>query len=212
VTLPLAGSEEAMWNGLDRKVRNQIRKAEKSGVAVASGGSELLDEFYPIFSRNMHDLGTPVYGRELFAEILRMLPVQARLHMARLGGQPIAGALTIAFRDSMEVPSASSLTEFRGVCANHLVYWTMIREAIALGCSTFDFGRCTPGEGNFRFKEQWGARPRPLPWEYAFVDGSTPVFNDDSEPSRFRAGVSAWRMLPLPVASALGPHIVRLVP
>ena len=33
----------AMWDGLDRKVRNQVRKAEKSGLTWRRGGAELLD-------------------------------------------------------------------------------------------------------------------------------------------------------------------------
>src|ERR1700686_2168456 len=37
---PLSG-ERAMWEGLDRKVRNQVRKAEKSGLTAHIGGEEL---------------------------------------------------------------------------------------------------------------------------------------------------------------------------
>ena len=65
--LPL---ERGMWERLDRKVRNQIRKAQKSDLTVERGGVELLAEFYAVFARNMRDLGTPVYSPRLFEEVL----------------------------------------------------------------------------------------------------------------------------------------------
>src|SRR5262245_11077942 len=40
-----------LWDGFDRKVRNQIRKAEKSGLSVERGGVELLAPFYTVFAR-----------------------------------------------------------------------------------------------------------------------------------------------------------------
>src|SRR5262245_62035348 len=46
--LELPEAADALWNGLDRKVRNQIRKAEKSGLVSASGGAELVDAFYAV--------------------------------------------------------------------------------------------------------------------------------------------------------------------
>src|SRR5450759_2632793 len=59
--LNLKKNEEEQWNGLDAKVRNQVRKAEKSGLQTVMGRVELLDGFYEVFCRNMRDLGTPVY-------------------------------------------------------------------------------------------------------------------------------------------------------
>src|SRR5207302_1869409 len=97
--LDLPSTYDVCWEQLDRKVRNQIRKAEKSGIAVESGGRDLLDEFYAVFARNMRDLGTPVYSRRLFAAILEEFPPQARLHVGRLNGRPVAVALSYSFRD-----------------------------------------------------------------------------------------------------------------
>ena len=45
------------WRVIDRKVRNQMRKAEKEGLRAAIGGVELLDAFYGVLVRNMRDLG-----------------------------------------------------------------------------------------------------------------------------------------------------------
>jgi FemAB-related protein (PEP-CTERM system-associated) len=209
--LPLEKTAESMWSGLDRKVRNQVRKAEKSGVTVESGGHELLNEFYAIFARNMRDLGTPVYGRTLFDAILTEFPHDARLHVARLNGMAIAGALSYAYGDWIEVPSASSLREHRSLCPNHVLYWSIMTKAIEEGRRTFDFGRSTPNDGTYNFKEQWGAAPVPLFWEYKLRGGAT-LPSDDRHSSKFQATIEAWKRLPVPIATSFGPYIARLVP
>lgn len=211
MTMPLGGSVDGMWQALDRKVRNQVRKGEKSGLTVVTGGEELLDEFYGVFATNMRDLGTPVYGRELFQEVLAAEPVDARLHVVRLGDAPVAGALTYSFGNTIEVPSASSLKEHRALCPNHLMYWSMIRHAIGEGRTRFDFGRSTPDDGTFQFKEQWGASPEPLYWEYRTI-GAAEVPSEDRKDVRYQRRIDAWKQLPVALATFIGPHIARCVP
>src|SRR5919108_2599035 len=58
MSLRLQETTERQWNALDRKVRNQVRKAEKSGLTATDGATELLEPFYDVFARNMRDLGT----------------------------------------------------------------------------------------------------------------------------------------------------------
>lgn len=209
--LQLAATSQVMWDRLDRKVRNQVRKAEKSGVTIECGGAELLNDFYGIFARNMRDLGTPVYGRNLFAAILEQFPVEARLHVARLKGRAIAGALSYAYRNRIEVPSASSLREFRALCPNHLLYWSIICYALAQGHGVFDFGRSTPDDGTYHFKRQWGAEPLQLWWEYHLGDGAR-LPSADRHSSTFRASIEIWKRLPTAVATLIGPRLARLVP
>jgi len=209
--LPLEKSAEAMWNSLDRKVRNQIRKAEKSNLAAVCGGIELLDEFYSVFARNMRDLGTPVYGRELFAAILGAFPEDARIHLARLDGEVVAGAFSYSYGSVFEVPSASSLREYRALCPNHLLYWSMLQDAIRQGRTTFDFGRSTPNDGTHHFKEQWGAQTVPLHWEYVMTGGGELPVEDRHSP-KYQARIDAWKQLPVGFATFLGPYIARAVP
>ena len=211
--LPLVEPEK-LWNGLDRKVRNQVRKAEKSELTCVSGNpgdAALLDEFYSVFARNMRDLGTPVYGRNFFAEMLRTFPDRATIHIVRKAALPIAGGFTLRTRGTTEIPWASSVRDFNALCPNHLLYWTMIKSAAAGGCTTFDFGRSTPGEGTFKFKEQWGAQPLELCWEYVMVNGGAMPDTSPKNP-KFKLAISLWSRLPLPVANALGPAIVRSIP
>jgi FemAB-related protein (PEP-CTERM system-associated) len=209
--LKLAADEEGAWRALRNKERNLIRKAQKSNLSVRAGGVELLDEFYGIFARNMRDLGTPVYGRVFFESIFDAFPAQTRIFVVTFEGRPIAASITYAYRKKIEVPWASSLREFRDRCPNNLLYWTMIQYAIENGFEIFDFGRSSPDDGPFRFKQQLGAEPIPLYWEYGLLDSQQMPDQSPRNP-KFRLAVNAWKRMPLALATRLGPHIVRCIP
>jgi FemAB-related protein (PEP-CTERM system-associated) len=209
--LALQGSEDAQWTALDRKLRNQVRKADKSGVVVARGGAELLPSFYDVFSRNMRDLGTPVYTRRFFDEVLATFPGHARVFVATLDGRAVAGSITCRWRNAMEVPWASSLREYNPLCANVRLYWEMLRAAVAAGCTVFDFGRSTPHEATYQFKKQWGAEPLPLVWEY-WTANDTPLPDMSPGNARFRTAIAVWKRLPVGLTRVIGPPIVRNIP
>jgi FemAB-related protein (PEP-CTERM system-associated) len=200
-----------MWEALDRKVRNQVRKAQKSELLYAVGGRELLDQFYTVFARNMRDLGTPVYGRKFFEEMLAAFPDRMRVNVVSLKGAPVAAGFTFETRGTVEIPWASSIRDFNALCPNHLLYWSILESAGNRGCATFDFGRSTPNEGTYKFKEQWGAQPVPLHWEYGLIDRETLPDTGPTNP-KFQFAVSTWKKLPLSIATWVGPYIVRAIP
>jgi FemAB-related protein (PEP-CTERM system-associated) len=203
--------ETGMWDRLDRKVRNQVRKAEKSNLTVTRGGPEQIGDFYAVFTRNMRDLGTPVYSRRLFDDVVRAFPDRARVIVVRLNGAPVAAGFTFRTRTLVEIPWASSIREYNSLCPNHLLYWQAIEAAVAEGCDVFDFGRSTPDEGTYKFKEQWGASPVPLHWEYVLM-GTGGLPDQSPKNPKFRLAIDAWKRLPLWLANALGPRIVQSIP
>jgi FemAB-related protein (PEP-CTERM system-associated) len=159
----------------------------------------------------MRDLGTPVYSAGFFREVLRELPEHSRILCASIGGVPVAASLVVWRGNRMEVPWASSLREFNPSCANVLLYWHMLRLAIAGRCTAFDFGRSTPNEGTFHFKQQWGAQPHPLFWEY-WLANDRPLPDRGPTNPRFSVARAAWSRLPVPLTRLLGPSIVRNIP
>jgi FemAB-related protein (PEP-CTERM system-associated) len=206
--LPLA---TGMWERLDRKARNQVRKAEKSELVATRGGKELLPEFYRVFARNMRDLGTPVYSQQFFAEVLAAFPDRTRLIVVRLKGEPVAAGFTYRTRDMIEIPWASSIRDFNTLCPNHLLYWHAIETAVADSATVFDFGRSTPDEGTYKFKEQWGAAPVELHWEYWLASGGALPDQSPKNP-KFKLAIDSWKHMPLWLANLVGPRIVRGIP
>jgi serine/alanine adding enzyme len=87
-----------------------------------------------------------------------------------------------------------------------LLYWTMLEYACNNGYKYFDFGRSTPDEGTYRFKQQWGAQSEPLHWQYISLNGK-PANEKASEKSKFNKAIHYWQKLPVPVTGILGPMI-----
>jgi FemAB-related protein (PEP-CTERM system-associated) len=208
--LPLPEDADQLWKKLDAKVRNQVRKGQKSGVTLAWGGVELLDDFHSVFSENMRDLGTPVYGKALFRAILAQFGERTEFGVARLGTKPIACCLLFHGWGVTEVPSGSSLRAFNSTCANMLMYWTMLERACARGQTEFDYGRSSPDSPTFKFKKQWGAQPHPAIWSHFLRQGDAA----DMRPTNPKYGraVRIWQKLPLWLTRLVGPRIVRGIP
>jgi FemAB-related protein (PEP-CTERM system-associated) len=208
--LALPASAEALFREVGPKVRNQIRKGEKSGLTVHWGRHEVLDDFYSVFCQNMRDLGTPVYGRSLFRQILQQFPNETELCITRQGTRPVACALLLHGRGITEVPSASCLREANPLCANMLMYWHLLQRSIERKQATFDFGRCTLEGGPYKFKTQWGAEPHAAHWQYYTREGQANEMRPDNP--RFSQLIRLWQQLPVAVTRILGPSIVRCIP
>ncbi len=209
--LNLAPDEEGQWRGFNAKLRNQIRKAEKSSLHIQIGGLELLERFYRVFARNMRDLGTPVYSQNFFRNVLETFPETSRIFAVCYGDAMIAAGIGTWFRETLEIPWASSNGDYKALCPNNMLYWEAIRFAITKGLKKLDFGRSTPHEGTYNFKKQWGAIPVQLYWQYLTQPGTALPDLSPSNP-KYDFAIRLWQKLPLPVTKVLGPFIVRNIP
>lgn len=211
MVLELADDVESQWKGFGAKLRNQIRKAEKCGLSMTVGRGELLDSFYDVFARNMRDLGTPVYAQAFFRQILAVFPDSSRIFVVRLKEKAVAAGIAYWFGDTLEIPWASSIGDYRSLCPNNMLYWEAIQYAIRNGFRRFDFGRSTPGEGTFKFKEQWGAKPVQLNWQYLLRENA-PMPELNPHNPRYRLAIKVWQRLPVALTRIIGPAIVKNIP
>lgn len=204
--LKLEPSAEALWKRVSAKVRNQVRKAQKSGLTATSGGAELLPAFHEVYATNMRDLGSPPHSPAYFQAVLAAFPAEARLHVVRLGEQVIGGGLTLASGSKCEIPWASSLRAYNSYCVNHLLYWHILEQACQAGYAWFHFGRSTKGSGTYHFKEQWGAEP----WQLYWYDWgrAEPVTQRQADNERLALASRLWRRLPLGISRRLGPWLI----
>ena len=210
--LRLPANADQLWQFLGSKLRAQIKKTHAKGLQYETGGIELLDEFYRVFSINMRDLGTPVYAKTFFAHVVNLAPGQITLVIGRDScARPVSAALLVLHQGRMEVPWASTLRRANELNANMGLYWHMLQYACQQGCHTFDFGRSTQGASTYRFKKQWGAEPVQLQWHYWLAGGGDlPKLNPDNP--KYRAAIAVWQKLPVWATRLLGPMIVRNIP
>ncbi|MCA9751455.1 MAG: FemAB family PEP-CTERM system-associated protein [Gemmatimonadetes bacterium] len=212
MSIDVSSGKDELWKSIGPKVRNLVRKAEKSGLVTREGEpSRDLPLFYDLFAENMRDLGTPVYSPTFFREVCREFPDSVRLNVVEGEDGPAAAGICVRHGDFVEMHWAASRRELLKLSPNMALYWDSISWAADHGIREFCFGRSTEGSGPWRFKKQWGAEPTRLHWEYLLPEGGElPGLNPDNP--KYKLAVRVWSRLPLPVTRWLGPPIVRHLP
>lgn len=207
--LTLTTEPEALWSYLKPKVRNQIRKGEKSELRILRGKEDLVDDFFHVYSRNMRDLGSPTHSRKFFQKVITVFEKEATIYCVKLGNRTVGAGFVLANDDCLEIPWASSLRKFNSFCVNHFMYWNILADACRDGYSTFHFGRSSRDSGTYRFKKQWGAEGVPLFWNIFSNEKNQPEKSNSQE--SFGLARKLWKKLPVSVANRLGPYIIAKV-
>jgi serine/alanine adding enzyme len=208
VVLDLPAEPDQLWSAFGSKLRSQIKRPQKEGVEVRFGPDQ-VEPFFTVFARHMRDLGTPTQPKALFRAIADGFGDSVCFGCAYHQGRPVAGGAGFRWDVEFEMTWASALAAYNPIAPNMLLYWSFMERMITDRATLFNFGRCTPGVGTHRFKRQWGSRDEPL-WWYQRGRGAAATPSPD-DPA-FAWGPRLWRRLPLALATALGPRIVRLIP
>ncbi len=208
--LNLPRNPETLWSDIGTKVRAQIKKAKRHKLTLKQGRQELINDFYAVFSQNMRDLGTPVYGKSLFAHMLEHVE-ESWIVIVYHHQQPVSCGFLVGWRNTVEIPWASTLKQANQWDANMFMYWGILQSAIDKNYGIFDFGRSSRDAPTYRFKKQWGAKPYPLYWHYCLLDKiELPQINPNNP--KFKAMVELWKKLPLTISNKVGPLIVKSIP
>ena len=78
----------------------------------------------------------------------------------------------------------------------------------ARGLKVFDYGRSKQGTGPYAFKKNWGFEPTPLHYEYQLYKRDAVPQNNPNNP-KYKLLIATWRRMPIGLANALGPMLVR---
>jgi FemAB-related protein (PEP-CTERM system-associated) len=209
-SMSLSKDPEAVLKGLPKDIRYMIRKAEKGDLRVRRG-PELLDEFYRLFTINMRRLGTPVFPRALFANLLEEFGKEIDVMVVYSGSEPVASAVSFLFRGTMHPYYIGGLPAARALAANNFLWWELMKFAAESGMSTFDFGRSKKGTGAYAFKKKWNPRITDLDYQVYLVKRKTAPNFSPANP-KFEMATQVWSRLPLWLANWLGPRVVRWFP
>lgn len=209
--LPLPASMEELWSSFTSKLRSQVRRPQRENTNIRCGREECLDDFYSVFSRNMRDLGTPVYSKNFFRKILQSFAEQSKIMVVYMQHKPVAAGFLLGHKGTLEIPWASTIRNVNHLSMNMLLYWEVLKFAIENDYKYFDFGRSSKGSGTFRFKRQWGAVPKQLYWHYWLGENAVlPELNPNNP--KYALAINIWKRLPVTVTKWIGPCIVRNLP
>jgi FemAB-related protein (PEP-CTERM system-associated) len=207
-TLPIKETPEENWKNLRNKIRNCVRKAERSGLKVRVGKDHLA-EFYDVVADNMHSKGAPTYGFPFISEVARSFGDDAEVISLWDGDRIIAGSLLLFHKKTAYIPFASSRPNTLHMSPNNLLYWQIILQSCLRGMTLLDFGRSQKGSGSLQFKLGWGAETAPQPFLIYSRNGAE--FPVDSKKGQADFVVATLQRLPRPIADRIGPVICRQV-
>jgi FemAB-related protein (PEP-CTERM system-associated) len=203
----LAPEVEANMLAIPRKQRAMVRKGIKN--ALASELDPGVERFFELYADNVHRHGTPPLPKRYFEALRATFGEDAEvLTVVSPEGKAVSSVLSFYFKDEVLPYYAGDRTEARDLAANDFKYWELMRRACEKGVRIFDFGRSKQGTGPFDFKRNWGFEPAPLAYEYCLYRRSSIPQNNPLNP-KYRAFIALWKRLPVPVANAIGPHLVR---
>lgn len=201
---PLAADDETELLAIPRKQRAEVRKALANDLEVVSGKLELAAEHYRIYAESVRNLGTPVFPRRLFREVLATM--DADILTVRHQGQAVASVLSLYFNGTAFPYWGGGTEAARGLRANDRMYFALMAHARARGCTRFDFGRSKAGTGPAAFKKNWGFEGVPL----AYAKWSSgPARDVNPLNPKYALMVRTWKRLPLPIATLVGPWVSR---
>jgi len=199
--------EDANMLAIPRKQRAMVRKSIKAGLRAEIDRS--AERFFALYADNVHRHGTPALPKEYFRALLREFSGDCEiLTVLTPGGEAISSVLSFYFRNEVIPYYAGDRLEARQLGANDFKYWELMRRACERGFRVFDYGRSKRDTGSYDFKKNWGFEPTPLQYEYDLIQANKIPQNNPTNP-KYKALMRCWRLLPLRVANAVGPLIVR---
>lgn len=206
---PLALDDEAILAAIPRKQRAEVRRALGFNLEIRIGrDAKDRRDHYRVYSESVRNLGTPVFPRRLFDAVLDGFGEEADILTVRHGNSAVASVLSLYHRGTVMPYWGGGTNGARGLRANELMYFALMRHARSRGCEHFDFGRSKVGTGAFAFKKNWGFTPEPLAYAVRTADGAAPRSINPLD-ARYRLQIALWQRLPLLVANRLGPLIAR---
>lgn len=211
----LRPGHDALWSGLDRNIRRQVRMAERNGLtAVVDRQGEHLDAFYRVLSRFSHHAGTPIFARRFLDEVVTAFPDGFNVVMVYHDQEPIGGYFQLELGKTNVGVWGAALHEHLELRPVYLAYWTIIADSIGRGFETLDMGRSPAGSNASKYKGQWATACAPVYQQTWSADANVAIApaRQAQQDGRFRMVRQVWPRLPLPVAQALGPLVRWHVP
>jgi FemAB-related protein (PEP-CTERM system-associated) len=203
---PISADDAENLKAIPRKQRAEVRKGIDRGLT--STADQDVDGLHRIYAESVRNLGTPVFSRRYFRILAETFGDCMDVVTIRDGAVPVAAVMNFYWRDEVLPYYGGGIQAARACRGNDFMYWDVMRRAAARGCRLFDFGRSKTGTGAFAFKKNWGFTPAPLHYRFRLAPGAAIPDHNPLNP-KYRLFIAAWKRLPLPVANALGPHIVR---
>ena len=162
------GKPDSMLARMDQKWRNQLRKAERSGLRIANRplSADRHKWFLDAETKQQRTRGYASYPAEFLLAYAAVNKGGARLLSAEIHGEPVAAMLMLEHGAMATYQAGITTALGRKYCAHNLLLWRMMCDHQSNGGTRLDLGRADLSPGLRRFKLGSGAEIEHLSGTY----------------------------------------------
>tara|TARA_R110002051_G_scaffold64139_2_gene116770 strand:+ start:17098 stop:18075 length:978 start_codon:yes stop_codon:yes gene_type:complete len=200
----LIETADEIFKGFSSRFRSKIRKSQRYGFTIKSGGIDMLDDFYLLYSKRMLQKGSPPLGKLFFKNLLEHYKNgKAEITTVYDKDKPVATGFCLSYLNFKEYCWGSTDNEYNRHNVNALLLWNLIKESDLEGYKYFSLGRSTRDSNNHDYKIQWN--PMELPLYFNLSEASSGSIKD------FGFLTKIWKHQPLKTSQILGHYVSKYV-
>ncbi|MFN3530005.1 MAG: GNAT family N-acetyltransferase [Bacteroidia bacterium] len=179
-------------------LQKKINRSKQQAFQCSVGGAALLNEFWSVYARHIHRLGSLPLPKRFFHVLLQGFDEGfAEIFVLRYQGKTVGGACNLFVAGFYENAWFATDSGSQKLGASYFLHDQMISRAIELSAEVYSFGRSSPQSGVHQFKRQWGTTDIPLAW---YRNGQLITEN----PHPLRPLGKLLKYLPFPLVALLG--------
>jgi hypothetical protein len=207
-SIDLAPEESDIFKNLHRRcLRQKIRRAEREKLVYRDGcSSDMLKTFYHLLMTTRKKHCVPPQPFDWFLNLSECLGPALQVRLALAGDVPVAGLVTIQFRDTMVAKYSAGDSRYKDRGGTPWLFWKTIQDAKRKDIKEMDLGRSDwDNPGLIAFKDHLGAKRLSLNyWKNPRPASYSSVFGPLRRPAGWIFGHA-----PLPVLTMAGRLLYR---
>jgi hypothetical protein len=174
--IDLDGGAEGVWQRMNKKARQGVRRGERSGLEIECDTTgRLVPVFYDLlmlsverWAAHQHEPLALAMWRarrrdpiEKFQRLARTLGDAMRVWVAWKDGEPAAATIVLVGANANDTRGAMNKDLAAPTNANDVLQWRAIEDACQSGCRHYHLGESGASRSLAHFKEKFAARPVP---------------------------------------------------
>ncbi len=169
--IDLRPGKDVIWGNMEKRARNAIRKAEKSGVVIHQASNEDdIKIYYDLHCKTYHRTGVKPHPRTYFEAIWKdfISRGMANAFFAEYNGQVVAAENFAVYKNAAVYWTGATNELGLAVQASSLIQWSAIQWMISQGIEWYETGEGFPNllsgklKGLSDFKKSFGGELFPL--------------------------------------------------
>jgi FemAB-related protein (PEP-CTERM system-associated) len=212
----LNGDPESIWKSLNRKFRQDVKRIQRNESIRTELGESGLEDFYRVFFKFTHKIGTPLFGISFLRTISEVMAEKYQISRVYHKEIPVAGYYDFLMGKTIFGFWGGRLHDYRDLNIPKLAYWLTIKWGCQNGYATYDLGRSPYPSGQFDFKQRIGDEEYPIFQIFRSYKGKPPIglmiHTSEKDMDGFSQSQKMWQKVPRPIARFLGPKVRWHIP